>query len=282
MKFWPLRPQNGWLPDLADVQTAICEIDETPDEYLALVVVNAQHNPTGRSWPVSILRGLFEAATSRRAAILLDDPYYFVVTDDIAPVSAPQVLLEHFANKQVPESVKRSWCRVQSFGKAFMCNHWGIGSVMAHPETLRSLAKYTFEWAFPREGTRQWAMAHWLADPACDEYLAQQRAVLRRKRTMWADALRDFGWPAQLTPVGEATPYFLVALPPKYLTRSNAMTSWRQDILNSTGILFSYASIEQEGTEADVPFLRAYLGGDESVVFEAIRRFQNTGIRYVE
>ena len=280
MRFWPLRPENGWLPAVADAEAALRQIDANPNEYLALVIVNAQHNPTGRSWPADVLRSLYGAATSRGAAILLDDPYYFVVTDTAKPASAPAVLFEHLADKKTPKAAAHQWCRVQSFGKTFVCNNWGIGSVMAHPDTLRVLGEYLFEWAFPREGARQWAMARWLADPACEKYLAGQRKALGNKRRMWAEALQTLGWPPELTAVGEATPYFLMAVPPAYLAKPDGVIHWRQVLLDEAGLLFSHASIEQEGTDADAPFLRAYLGGSEAIVAEAIRRLTRVGVRY--
>jgi aspartate/methionine/tyrosine aminotransferase len=280
MGFWPLRPENGWLPDVTDAEAALAAIDVDPSKRLAMVIVNTQHNPTGRSWPKDVLVDLFRAATSRGAGILLDDPYYFVVTNDVQPVSAPAVLFEYLADNSVPAGAELLWCRVQSFGKAFVCNNWGIGSVMAHPETLRELAQYTLQWAFYREGLRQWAMAQWLNDPACQQYLAEQRAILGRKRSLWVDTLRDLGWPLELTALGETTPYYLMAVPPSYLSQSDGITKWRQDIFDSTGILLSYASIEQEGTGADVPYLRAYLGGPEETVIEAAQRLRDAGVKY--
>jgi hypothetical protein len=123
-------------------------------------------------------------------------------------------------------------------------------------------------------------MAKWLTDPACDAYLSQQRGALGRKRRLWFDTLKELGWPEHTMTVGEATPYFLVAIPPAYKDDPNGAAVWRQKILNTTGILLSYASIEQEGTDADIPFLRAYLGGGEEVVVEAVRRLKAANIRY--
>lgn len=280
MHFWPLRSGHAWLPQSADIETALKAIDDNPKYRLAMVGINAQHNPTGRSWPPTILRQLMVAATARGAGILLDDPYYDVSIDGFEPASAAALLLEHLAKPDTPAEAQRLWCRTQSFGKAFACNNWGIGSVMGHPETLNRLAGYTFEWAFPRESLRQWAMAHWLTDPACDEYLAQQGKELKLKRAAWAEALRQLGWPVNLTPVGEVTPYYLVAVPPKYVSQKNGVAKWRQKLLDEAGILLSYASIEQAETQADAPYLRALLSGSVEVVAEAIRRLRHAGIRY--
>jgi aspartate/methionine/tyrosine aminotransferase len=280
MAYWPLRPENAWLPDMADADAAIAAIDADPTRRLALVVVNAQHSPTGRSWPKATLQHLFTAASTRGAGILLDDPYYFVAADKARPVSALAVLLEHLSGKRVPKGAHTAWCRVQSFGKAFVCNNWGIGSVIAHPETLSKIAAYTMEWAFPREGLRQWAMAHWLASKECDQYLAAQRAILGRKRAIWAKTLRTLGWPADVVTVGEVTPYFLVAIPPAYLAMPNGVSRWRQVLLDKTGLLFSYASITADDTDIELPYLRAYLGGSEAVVVGAAQRLVTANIRY--
>ena len=280
MAYWPLRPENGWLPDLADARRAAVAIDANPSQRLALVIINTQHNPTGRSWPASVLQGLFALATSHGAGILLDDPYYFVVTQEAQPESAAALLLAHLADKSTPAEARRLWCRVESFGKAFACNDWGIGSVIGHPDTLNELAGYTFRWAFPKAGKRQWAMAQWLADEACEQYLMDEHKALSVKRRLWADTLQQQGWPPELLPIGEATPYFLVAVPPAYLEAPDGIKRWRHDVLNKAGLLFGHASIEQEGTGADVPYLRTYLGGSVAIAEETARRFTQAGIRY--
>jgi len=280
MQFWPLKPEHDWFPQKQDIEAALTAIDNNPKYRLAMIAVNAQHSPTARSWPSDILHQLFTAATSRGAGILLDDPYFHVSVEGFEPASAVTVLLEHLAKSDTPTQAQRLWCRTESFGKAFVCNNWGIGSIMGHPDTLNSLAKYTFEWAFHRESLRQWAMAHWITDPACDEYLADQRKELKQKRTMWTDALRELGWPTRLTPVGEVTPYYLVAVPPKYAAQKDGVAKWRQLLMDDAGMLLSYASIEQAGTEADAPYLRALLSGSIEVVAEAIRRLKKATIRY--
>lgn len=280
MAYWPLRADRGWMPDPADFAGVLAEIDADPRRRLGLVVVNAQHNPTGASWPRDVLMALFEAATSRGAGILVDDAYRFVVTEDADAACAPAVLAEHLASGNAPADARHRWCRVESFGKAFACNDWGIGTVMAHPETLRSIARYTFQWAFPRGARRQWAMARWLDDPACGRYLAEQRAALGHHRALWAKSLQRLGWPRELTAVGTATPYFLVAVPPAYLARTDGISAWRRDLLDRTGVLLSYASITLDGVDAEVPFLRAYLGGGDEAVVEAIRRLEDADLRY--
>lgn len=280
MQFWALKPEHDWLPQAKDIEATLKMIDGNPKYRLAMVAINAQHSPTGRSWPPAILRQLFAAATSRGAGILLDDPYYYVSVEGFDPASAATLLLEHLAQPNTPTEARRLWCRTESFGKAFVCNNWGIGSIMGHPDMLNRLAGYTFEWAFPRESLRQWAMAHWLTDPACDEYLAEDRSLLKQKRTMWTEALRDLGWPVKLTPVGEVTPYYLVAVPPKYANQKDGVAKWRQMLMDDAGMLLSYASIEQAGTQADAPYLRALLSGSVEVVAEAIRRLKKAEVRY--
>jgi hypothetical protein len=145
---------------------------------------------------------------------------------------------------------------------------------------LRAIARHTIQWAFPRGARRQWAMSRWLGDPACARYLAGLRTALGHHRSLWAESLVGLGWPRELTATGTTTPYFLVAVPPAFRTRPDGVDAWRRDLLERTGLLLSHASITIDGTDARVPFLRAYLGGDEDVVVEAIRRLEAAGIRY--
>ncbi|MGA8116296.1 MAG: pyridoxal phosphate-dependent aminotransferase [Actinocatenispora sp.] len=284
MRHWPLRVEHGWWPHLDDIDTALHALDHDPDARLGLVVINAQHNPTGRSWPSGTVRHLIHAAHQRGAGILLDDPYYAVHTGqpDAVPCPALRELLAILhANPPAPSRTgpaRRHWCAVRSLGKQFAVNGWGVGTVTAHPDTLNALDQSAFAWAFPGGADRQWAMARWLTDDASARWTAGQRATLRGARTALTTALRDLGWPADTVPAGECTPYALIPVPRAYHRQPGGAARWRTDLLAATGVLLAPATIEHP--DLDAPYLRIYLGAAPDVLDEALTRIRRAGVTY--
>ncbi|MGA8112829.1 MAG: pyridoxal phosphate-dependent aminotransferase [Actinocatenispora sp.] len=282
LRYWPLRAENGWRPHADDLRDALAAIDADERSRLAVVIVNAQHNPTGRSWPAHLLRELYEAAHRRGAGVLLDDPYYAIHTNhpDAAPSSAPRELLATLYAEPgaASDTARRHWCAVRSLGKQFGVNGWGVGTVTAHPDTLADLADLAFQWTFPVGADRQWAMARWLADPGAARWLADQRGQLSIKRNALATSLRALGWPAEAVTVGECTPYALVRVPPGYQALPDGAQRWRHDLWDATGVLLSPATVEHP--ELDVPYLRMYLGTSPAVLHEALGRLRRAGVSY--
>jgi hypothetical protein len=87
--------------------------------------------------------------------------------------------------------------------------------------------------------------------------------------------------------VGESTPYCLVAVPPAYTKAPGGIQRFREDVFWKTGVLLSYtASVsfwdaeQSNNTQINLPYLRAYLGGNQRILIEAISRWRKAGIRY--
>ncbi|MCH8556163.1 MAG: aminotransferase class I/II-fold pyridoxal phosphate-dependent enzyme, partial [Balneolia bacterium] len=64
------RPENGWLPDLAEVS----RIAEENPNVCALLIINPD-NPTGAVWPKPLLEGMVEIAQKHGLFIICDEIY---------------------------------------------------------------------------------------------------------------------------------------------------------------------------------------------------------------
>ncbi|MGM1060629.1 pyridoxal phosphate-dependent aminotransferase [Saccharothrix sp. Mg75] len=282
MVYWPLRADNNWLPDIADAQNVAGKVAAQSSRRLAMVIVNAQHNPTGRGWSLETLIGLFELAAAHNAAVLLDDPYFEVRTPNAVPVSAPAALLEFLADSRNSKR-KLDWCAVRSLGKQVGVNGWGVGTLIANPDTLKVLLDFAFRRRFPGNAHHEWAVAQYLADPISEQDAIAQREALADKRSRFACTLQELGWPKEMISPGEFTPYVLVAIPTAWARLPDGAEQYRRYLLDRTGILIAHASIEDSslgGVDSETRWVRFYLGVADEVFATILDRLATAAITY--
>lgn len=279
-RYHHLRPERGFQPSADDLHAVLAEVSERPDERLALLVVNAQHNPTAVNWDPAFVTEAVRAAATQGAAILIDDAYYAVHDDDVVPTSALAILLEQLAD--LPADT--SWLAVRSLGKQFHCNGWGIGTLTASPETLDHLVnRYRLHSCLMYGGNHQHAMARWLADPASTEFLAAQRVTLRHRRKMIGDFLTTrLGYPATAFHLGECSSYLMLAAPTSYAAQPGGVERFRTDCFAATGVLLAPAWPWPfpAATSDALPYLRMFIGPDTETIHCALSRMATAGLRY--
>ncbi|MEU4341248.1 pyridoxal phosphate-dependent aminotransferase [Nocardia sp. NPDC023852] len=258
MRYYPLDAGQPVTTDLAM-------------DHNTLLVINAQHNPTGANWRPELVRQLLEAARAAGAAILLDDAYFGVHDPERTPTSALRLLL-----RQTPES---RWLAVRSLGKQFHCSGWGIGAATAHPHTLDTLVnQWQFQRSFASAIPLQEAMASWLSDPASERYLAEQGREYTEKRSAVHDSLcTELGYPADLAQVGEFAPFAHVPLP--RAQRHGSVAQFRRECLRQTGVLVGVDRWDAEGGDRS-PCYRLYLGPPLPVIIEALTRMSKARYGY--
>lgn len=241
---------------------------------LGLVIINAQHNPTGASWNHGIVETLIDVAFERGAAILVDDAYYGFPAPDDKPTSAVEVLLDKLAGAPSPVP----WLAVRSLGKQFHCNGWAIGAVLAEPALLDVLVndvrpRHSFNYS----GMPQWAMAEWLENrPEVDRYLDGRRRALAGKRKALASLV---GEPAGALPVvhGPAAPYLLYPVPKTAGART--VPEYIHAAVRDAGVVLSDAwPLAREADAPDTGYVRMYLGPDLPVLSEACQRLASAGL----
>ncbi|WP_327112029.1 pyridoxal phosphate-dependent aminotransferase [Nocardia sp. NBC_01730] len=258
MRYFPLDTGQPVTTDLA--------MDDN-----TLLVINAQHNPTGANWRPELVRQLLETARAAGAAILLDDAYFGVHNPEQTPTSALRLLLA-----EAPES---RWLAVRSLGKQFHCSGWGIGAATAHPHTLDALVnQWQFQRSFASAIPLQEAMANWLSDPASERYLAEQGREYTEKRSAVHDSLcTELGYPAGLAQVGEFAPFAHVPLP--RAQRHGSVAQFRRECLRQAGVLVGVDRWDAENSDRS-PCYRLYLGPPLPVITEAITRMSKAGHGY--
>lgn len=75
IKRWAIKPENGYQPDLADLDALI-------DERTRLIVINTPHNPTGAVLAEEQVRAISERAERVGALVLSDESYQGLSLDE--------------------------------------------------------------------------------------------------------------------------------------------------------------------------------------------------------
>jgi aspartate aminotransferase len=182
---------QGATPVAVPIRDDDCDLDldrlaAAITEKTRLVLVNTPHNPTGRIYPASTLRGLaaiLTDASNRHGApiyLLSDEPYARLVFSD-ATFTSP---MDHYAHTLIS----------YSYGKVLLTPGQRIGWLAWSPEmpdreSLRSavfMAQVAGGWLFPSA-----IMQHSLEEL---EGLSIDLAELERKRDVMVGALRGAGY----------------------------------------------------------------------------------------
>lgn len=277
-----LRAEDGFVPHLDIIEDAVARVLADPEKRLGLVVINAQHNPTARNWPPDVVRALIRAALRNGGGVLLDDAYFGVYDERIEPTSALRILLEEL--DEAPTAARERWLAVRSLGKQFRCNGWGVGVVTAAQATLVAVMnEIRFRRTLTMGGPQEYAMARWWESEESDRFLHEQRQAYMAKRAFVASKLVErLGHPVDVVQTPECCSVALIAVPRRYRIQheENASRVFRQDCLMRTGVLLAEPWMASHSTGAEVPYVRMYLGPNQSVLDEAIERIATAGMTY--
>jgi hypothetical protein len=129
-------------------------------------------------------------------------------------------------------------------------------------------------------------MAAWLADPAADAFLAEQRAAYAVTRAEVAERIqRDLHYPADSFFAGDCGPYMLVPVPPSYAVSgvSGATSSdgdFRRHCLQRAGVLLGEGHMSTPGrpVRTSQEVVRLYLGLGQEILTTALERMAAAGL----
>ena len=113
----PLRPENGWLPDVEELR-ALC----TPDTRL--ICINNPNNPTGALIDGALLRQIVEIAKGCGAWLLCDEVYRHLTQEDGWSESIVDLYDKGIS--------------VSSMSKVFSLAGLRLGWIATHDETVRA------------------------------------------------------------------------------------------------------------------------------------------------
>jgi N-succinyldiaminopimelate aminotransferase len=278
VRYLPLRHDNGYQLDTESTCKALHDLQTGSPRSPRLLILNAQHNPTGANWDLQVVRRVIRAALSTGASLLLDDAYYAVHDPGTVPTSALRILLEETAEIAAASDVRVTepprWLAVRSLGKQFHCNGWGIGAMTASPTTIEALVWRMFRGrSISAAVPLQAAMAAWLSQPESTLYVQELSArYAERRRRVVRTLVRDLCFPGDLLFEGCCTAYVRIPVPPRYGTGPNSEAGYRHDAVARAGVLLGEASMTPDAPPANQGHVRAYLGHPQHVLDAALER----------
>ncbi|MFJ6887386.1 pyridoxal phosphate-dependent aminotransferase [Streptomyces californicus] len=276
---FPLDPGTEYQPDPGDVARTLRRARAETSGPL-LLVVNAQHNPTGGNWAESTVRAMVRAALEVGSGVLVDDAYYALHDPGVTPVSALRILLEEFG--ALPAARRPPWLAVRSLSKQFHCNGWGIGALTGPPDVLEDLlGRLLPEYGFVSSVPLQAAMAAWLGSRESDDYLARQRGEYALKRAHMAQHLTgELGYPQDAFFIGPCGPYLLMRTPPWYDARTDE--PYRSFCLRRSGVLLGEGHMTTPGAlpVTGQDHVRLFLGPGTRTLTRAVQRMAAAGLTW--
>jgi LL-diaminopimelate aminotransferase len=121
-KFYDLKSENNWLPDLPDLASQDLS-------KVKLMWINYPHMPTGAKADLNFYRSLIAFAKEHDILICHDNPYVFILND--SPVSILQV-----------EGAKNQCLELISLSKCYNMAGWRIGALIGHENAINTVLKF--------------------------------------------------------------------------------------------------------------------------------------------
>ncbi|GAA3673988.1 pyridoxal phosphate-dependent aminotransferase [Yimella lutea] len=173
-------------------------VDETSlraafSERTRLVLLNTPHNPTGKVFSRTEMDLIAALAREHDAVVVTDEVYEHLVYD-----------AEHIAMASLPGMADRT-LTISSAGKTFATTGWKIGWITGPAELITAVRTVKQFVTFSGGAPFQPAIATGLRLP--DTFFAELRDVMRARRDLLVDGLREIGLPVAVPSGG----YFVVA-----------------------------------------------------------------------
>lgn len=183
---YPLRPENDWLPDVADLERLV-----TP--RTKVVILNNPSNPCGVVWPRETVRAVMEWADRHDLWVISDEIYEELVYD----------------GEMVPAASfgKERTISIGGCSKSYAMTGWRIGWAIADAPLVALAGKLQEALvSCPSEVSQEAALAALTGPQDCVEHMRQAYEARR-------DLVRDLLEPAGLLPtVPQGAFYALVDL----------------------------------------------------------------------
>ena len=169
------RPEDGFVPRVADVAAAITE------RTRALILVSPS-NPTGAVFPREVLQGLVDLAAAHDLVVVSDEIYEDYVFDGA----------EHVTVATLPGARERT-VSIYSLSKGFALTGIRVGYLVAPPALIQAMLPFHHAMTICAPVTAQHgAMAALTSDRG---WFAPILAEYDRRRTVWIAALDALGLP---------------------------------------------------------------------------------------
>jgi aspartate/methionine/tyrosine aminotransferase len=280
MRFIGLRAEQGFSVSAGELRAELEKIAQESRGRFKLLVINAQHNPTGVNWTRETVSAAISFALENDIALLVDDAVYGVHIPSVTPTSAVDLLLQQIM--QIPDRNQRpQWLAVRSLGKQFNCNGWGLGYMMGPPATIDQLVNYfRVQYQYNYAGHLQHAMASWISSPESVELTTARNAEIAANAVTMGRLLKDELKvpPENLYPF-ECGLFYIFPAPPAYASKNAGAKEFLQDCFMRTGVLFSSCSGgPRAGADTySLPWIRFFLGARRNTLEDAVKRMIEAG-----
>jgi N-succinyldiaminopimelate aminotransferase len=263
----PLKASEEFSPDPEQLEAALRDL---PATTRALVIVNAQHNPTGINWPESVVSRIVGIVHRYRAALLIDDAYFAMCDDGVIASSALMAL------RRLGESGGGPYLMTRSLGKQCGCNGFGVGFFVGPRQIVDDIVHRIRPRRVLNAGARyQWGLARWLEDGGAAVHAASLRVRQRRRRSEVQQLLQsELSLDPASIPRSSCTPFALFAVPPTYADCSLPVEQFRIDCAERAGVFFSslWPSAGATLHRANERHVRLYLLRDEELLRQGLAR----------
>ena len=213
----PLRPENGFVLDFADIPAAVAD-------RARMLILNYPNNPTGGVCDLAFCAEAVAWCRRHRVMLVSDIAYSELGFD---PASAPPSVL------QVP-GAKDVAVEFQSLSKSHNMAGWRTGFAVGGPEAVATLGRVKSHVDFSLFGAIQLAAAAALSGD--QRICAANRDLYRRRRDRMVAGYRALGWEVPLPP---ATMYVWAPVPRAWRGDDFAFV---QEVFTLTGVLLSPGS----------------------------------------
>lgn len=161
-RFYPLRPENGFLPDPEELTSRI-----TP--RTRAILVNTPSNPTGAVFPEDVIRQLVEIANRHDLWIISDEVYEQIIFEGT-----------HVSPARFDEAGRV--IRAFSFSKTYAMTGWRVGYVVSPPGVTEIINKLQEALISCAGGVNQKAAEAALRGP--QDCVDEMRASYQRRRDL--------------------------------------------------------------------------------------------------
>lgn len=239
----PLRPERGWLPDLAGVPADVLARART-------LWLNYPNNPTGATADLDFYAEAVAFARRHDLLIISDMAYSEVSYDGYRP---PSIL-------QVP-GAKDVAVELYSLSKAYNMAGFRIGMLVGNPTIVEGMTRLKSNLDTGIFRPIQIAAVRALELPA--EWLAGRNAIYQRRRDALATACRQMGMAVEMP---RASLYLWPRIPAGQRSSAFAL-----DLLDRTGVAVTPGTNFGPGGEG---YVRLSLTVPDARLDEAVRRME--------
>ncbi|GAA2096179.1 pyridoxal phosphate-dependent aminotransferase [Microlunatus panaciterrae] len=236
----------------------LAEFERAFTAHTKMVLINSPHNPTGAVLPPEQLAEIARICVDHDVLVVCDEVYEHLVYDDAT----------HVPLASYPGMRERT-VRISSSGKTFSATGWKIGWALAPAELITEITAVKQFLTYVSGAPFQPAIARALNEG--DDWVAELRVDLQRKRDLLAEGLRSMG----LSPALPRGTYFMTT-DVRPLGYHDGLEFCRE-LPGRCGVVAIPHQVFYDNTAAGAPYVRWAFCKRDEVLEQAVERLAKLG-----